>query len=56
MLPIKLREQMGLIPGEVYSFATTEHGGHNQCKCTCGPVLSQVEEAKQILRENGIEI
>jgi bifunctional DNA-binding transcriptional regulator/antitoxin component of YhaV-PrlF toxin-antitoxin module len=58
MIPIRLREQMGLQLGNEYRFAWTEENGRSYICIDCGPSKAAIrlEEAKDILRRHGMEI
>lgn len=60
LIPIRLREEMGLIPGKVYHFFTHEENNRKFICIDCGipetkPVLT-IEEAVRIIQENGMKI
>ncbi len=38
MIPVKLRERVGLVPGNEYSFELFQINGHNYVCIDCGPV------------------
>lgn len=56
MIPIKLREQMGLVPGREYFFSILEQDGRRFICIDCGAVSSQLEEAIQIVQASGLKI
>ena len=58
MIPIKLREQMGLVTGREYYFSTLEKDGRRFICIDCGAVDSPVslEQALQIIKKNGLKI
>lgn len=58
MIPIKLRDQMGLIPGREYYFSTMEKNGRRYICIDCGTVESptSLEEAMQIVQASGMKI
>lgn len=57
MIPSKLRERLGLVPGQEYFFFIHEENGH-QYICIDAGTNTQItiEQAKQILQQNGIKI
>lgn len=56
MIPIKLREQMGLVVGENYFFSTREENGKKYICIDCGEVhpSDSLEYAMEILQANGM--
>lgn len=58
MIPVKLREQMNLQPGQVYYFSTMEENGHKFICIDCGPAISneELDEAMRIIRASGLKI
>lgn len=58
MIPVKLREQVGLVPGKEYSFFTHEENGRKFICIDCGVPESQVslEEAMKVIQANGLKI
>lgn len=52
MIPVKLREQMNLTPGQVYYFSTMEENGRKYICIDCGPAVTneELEEAMRIIR------
>lgn len=57
MIPIRLREEMGMKTGKEYYFFTHEVNGQKYICIDCGSVSkTTLEEALQIVKENGIEI
>lgn len=55
-IPIRLREEVGMNIGEVYSFYKLEQGGRMFLCIDCGEVIDPIEEAKKQLREAGYTI
>lgn len=57
MVPVRLREQMGLKSGEEYYFFVHEENGRRfVCiECPATPE-SEIEKAKKLLVENGIKV
>lgn len=60
MIPIRLREEMQMVPGIEYTFATHEEGGRRYICIDCGPALQlpkpSLEEAIKLVQENGLKI
>lgn len=57
MIPSRLRDRMGLIPGREYYFFTCEEEGHQYICIDAGPTSEMtIEEAKRILQQNGMKI
>lgn len=58
MIPIKLREQMGLTAGQEYYFLTAEEGGRKYICIDCGPTISNAEldRALQIIQASGMKV
>lgn len=58
MIPIKLREQMGMIAGKEYYFFTTIENGRKFICIDCGPEISDVtlKQAMKIIQASGMKI
>lgn len=58
MIPSKLREEMGMIPGEEYSFSILTKDGHKYICIDCGipKTKTSLEEAMRIVQESGMRI
>lgn len=57
LIPIKLREEMNLIPGQEYKLYIHQENGHNYICIDCGiPETISIEQAIQVLQANGIKI
>lgn len=58
MIPIKLREEMGLVPGKEYYFFTCINNGHKFICIDCGPEIggTTLEQAMKIVQQNGLKI
>lgn len=59
MIPIRLREQMGMVPGRVYYFSTIEENGRKYICIDCGIANfsgKDVEEAVKIVEANGMKV
>ncbi len=57
MIPIRLREEMGLVSGTEYSFFTHEMDGRKFICIECPSITqSKLEEAIQIIRASGMKI
>ncbi len=55
MIPSRLRDRMGLIPGKEYYFFIHEENGHRYICIDVGVVQEMnLEQAKQFLQKNGI--
>ena len=55
-IPIRLREEVGMNIGEVYSFYKLEQDGRMFLCIDCGEVIDPIEEVKKQLREAGYTI
>lgn len=57
MIPIRLREQMGLTSGQEYYFTTMVKDGRKYICIDCGSVdNTSLEEAMRIIQANGMKI
>lgn len=57
MIPVRLRDQMGLITGKEYYFTTMEKDGRRYICIDCGPVdTTSLEEAMKIIQANGLKV
>lgn len=57
MIPIRLREEMGMETGKEYYFFTHEINGRKYICIDCGSTpKTTLEEAMQIVQENGLKI
>lgn len=58
MIPVKLREQMNLNPGQVYYFSTLEANGRKYICIDCGPAISneELDKAMQIVQASGLKV
>lgn len=56
MIPIRLREQMGLTSGQEYYFTTMVKDGRKYICIDCGSVDFSLEEAMKIIQANGLKI
>lgn len=56
MIPIRLREQMGLTSGQEYYFTTMVKDSRKYICIDCGSVDSSLEEAMKIIQANGLKI
>jgi hypothetical protein len=56
MIPVKLREQMELVPGREYVFSTLEKDGHRFICIDCGLIQDELSKAIQIVQENGMQV
>lgn len=56
VIPIRLREQLGLVAGETYTFYTHEHEGKTYLCVECGDFESDVQKAIKLLNENGLQV
>ena len=58
MIPVRLREQMGMVSGQEYYFSTCEDEGRKYICIDCGPSsdAQSLEQAIQILQKNGMTI
>lgn len=55
MIPVRLRDQLGLVTGREYSFEVRQIDGRNYICIDCGP-NSDLEEAMRIVRKAGLRI
>lgn len=55
MIPIRLRDQAGMIVGQEYDFEYYVRNGHKYISIDCGPVEDSItlEEAMQLLQKHG---
>ena len=54
MLPIRLREELGLEPGEEYKFYLHEHDGHKYLCIRCPEnIENSLADARRFLEEHG---
>ncbi len=57
MIPIRLREEMGLISGTEYAFFTHEMDGRKFICIECPSITqAKLQEAMQIVQANGMKI
>ena len=56
IIPSQLRDQLDIRPGDTHEFYIHEHQGKTYLCIECFRVEDEVEKAKRILREAGIEI
>lgn len=57
MIPSRLRDQNGLIPGREYYFFTHEEKGHRYICIDVGPNPEMtLEQARRIIQQNGMKI
>lgn len=57
MIPVRLRDQMGLIPGREYYFSVMEKDGRRFICIDCGSVENtSLEEAMKIVQANGLKV
>lgn len=57
MIPVRLRDQMGLITGKEYYFTTMEKDGRRFICIDCGSVENtSLEEAMKIIQANGLKV
>jgi len=56
IIPSHLREQLDIRTGDVMDFFIHEDGGRTFLCIECPRIENQIEKAKRILRENGIEV
>ena len=55
MIPVRLRDQAGMVTGREYDFEYYVKDGHKFIAIDCGPVEDSItlEEAMEILRKHG---
>lgn len=58
MIPIKLREELGLQLGQEYYFLTHEENGRKYICIDCGPTITpeSLEKAMQIVQASGMKV
>lgn len=56
VIPSKLRDTLGLCTGDELEFYIIEEDGRTYLAVECPKMESEVERAKRVLREAGIEI
>lgn len=56
MIPVRIREQVGLVSGKEYYFSIKEENGRRYVCIDCGSVDSELEKAMQIVQENGFKV
>lgn len=58
MIPIKLREQMGMVAGREYYFFTKVENGRKLICIDCGPEIPNdaLEQAMKIVQASGMKI
>lgn len=58
MIPSRLREEMGMVPGLEYSFSILTKDGRNYICIDCGTpeTKTSLEEAMRIVQESGMKI
>lgn len=58
MIPVKLRDKMGLVTGQEYDFITLEKDGRSYICIDCGPAqrVRDIEEAIRIIKANGMKV
>lgn len=55
MIPVKLRDQMGLVTGREYYFSTMEKDGRRYILIDCGS-CDELAEAMRIVQASGLKI
>ena len=55
VIPSKLREEVGLISGETYTFFTHEENGKVYLCIECPKVETELDKAIKILEKNGLK-
>lgn len=56
VIPSRLREELKMEVGDEYSFFIHEHGGRTYLCVECFRKEDEIERAKRILREAGIDV
>lgn len=54
LIPIRLRESLGLQPGDTYTFYLHEEGGIQYLCIACGD--TEITKARKLLEENGMKV
>ena len=55
MIPVRLRDQLGLITGREYSFEVRQIDGHNYICSDCG-LNTELEEAMKLVQNAGLKV
>lgn len=55
MIPVRLRDQLGLITGREYSFEVRQIDGHNYICIDCG-LNTELEEAMKLVQNAGLKV
>ena len=55
MIPVRLREQLGLITGREYSFEVRQIDGRNYICIDCG-LNTELEEAMKLVQNAGLKV
>lgn len=55
MIPVRLRDQLGLITGREYSFEVKQIDGRNYICIDCG-LNTELEEAMKLIQNAGLKI
>lgn len=55
MIPVRLRDQLGLVPGREYLFEVRQMDGRNYICIDCG-LNTELEEAMKLIQKAGLKI
>jgi bifunctional DNA-binding transcriptional regulator/antitoxin component of YhaV-PrlF toxin-antitoxin module len=55
MIPVRLRDQLGLVPGREYTFEVRTFNDHNYICIDCG-MNTELEEAMKLVKKAGLKI
>lgn len=56
LIPVKLREELGMEIGKTYDYTVKEIDKHRYICIDCGEILSELDKAKQIVQSAGLKI
>lgn len=56
LIPIKLREKLGMECGKEYTFEEREIDGFKYLCINCGQIVSPLEQAKKIVQAAGFKV
>lgn len=56
LIPVKLREELGMELGKTYDYSVKEIDKHKYICIDCGEVLTELDKAKQIVQNAGLKI
>jgi bifunctional DNA-binding transcriptional regulator/antitoxin component of YhaV-PrlF toxin-antitoxin module len=56
MIPSKIREKVGLVPGKEYAFSLLKRDGRMFICIDCGDVPDELTQAVQLIEKNGMKV